>query len=116
LLYFPPLSFVIPAALVCHSRRESAFALAFACFAADEPHPQWPGQCPVFSSFEAAAAFCVALFVALLWVPGSGLQLPLVPGVLPGVGSKPGQQGLPLLADFFADFFKGDFFAVVMSR
>ena len=74
---------------------------------------------PAFSSFEAAAAFFVAFFVALLCSPGSGLQLPLVPGCLPGVGSKPGQQGLPLLADFlpedfFADFFE-DFFAVVIA-
>jgi hypothetical protein len=60
----------------------------------------------VFSSLEAAAAFWVARLVALLWLPGLGLQLPLVPGLLPGVGSKPGQQGLL--------FFAGDFFAVVM--
>jgi hypothetical protein len=50
---------------------------------------------PAFSSFEAAAAFCVARFVALLCLPGSGLQLPFVPGFLPSAGSKPGQHGLP---------------------
>lgn len=30
--------------------------------------------------------------------PGIRLQLPLVPGRFPGVGSKPGQQGLLFLA------------------
>ena len=69
---------------------------------------------PPFSSFEAAAAFWVARLVAAECVPGSGLQLPFVPGFLPGVGSNPGQQGLPLLADFFAAFF-ADFFAVVIT-
>ena len=67
---------------------------------------------PAFSNLEAAAAFCVAFFVALLCLPGSGSQLPLVPGVLPGVGSKPGQQGF-----FFEDdFLIADFFAAVMLR
>ncbi len=67
-----------------------------------------PGQCfdfglglPAFSSLEAAAAFCVARLVEAECVPGSGLQLPLVRGFLPGTGSNPGQQGLPLSADFF---------------
>ena len=64
---------------------------------------------PIFSSFEAAAAFCVARLVVAEWMPGSGLQLPLLPGFLPGAGSKPGQHGLFLLADLLADFF-----AVVM--
>jgi hypothetical protein len=72
-----------------------------------------------FSCLEAAAAFWVAFFVALEWVPGSGLQLPLVPDSLPGVGSNPGQQLLldflaAFLAVFLADFFAGDFLAVVM--
>jgi hypothetical protein len=57
--------------------------------------------------------------VALEWVPGLGLQLPFVPGSLPGVGSNPGQQLLldflaAFLAVFLADFFAADFFAVVM--
>jgi hypothetical protein len=59
-----------------------------------------------FSSLLAAAAFWVARLVALVCLPGLGLQLPLVPGVLPGVGSNPDQQGFPLLEDFFT----GDFF------
>jgi hypothetical protein len=59
---------------------------------------------PAFSSVEAAAVRCVARLVALLWGPGWGWQLPLVRGCLPGVGSKPGQQG----------FFAVDFFVVVM--
>jgi len=56
----------------------------------------------VFSSLEAAAAFCVARLVAVECLPGSGLQLPFVPGFLPGVGSNPGQQGFLFVADFFA--------------
>jgi hypothetical protein len=71
-----------------------------------------PGQCfdfglglPAFSSLEAAAAFCVARLVEAECVPGLGLQLPLVRGFFPGTGSNPGQQGLTLSADFFADFF-----------
>ena len=73
---------------------------------------------PAFPSFEAAAARCVARRVAFECGPGFGLQLPLVRGCFPGTGSKPGQQGLPLLAAFFADFladFLADFFAVVMG-
>jgi hypothetical protein len=66
---------------------------------------------PAFSSFEAAAALCVPRFVAALCGPGSGLQLPFVPGFLPGTGSKPGQQGFPLAADFFEAVFFADFFA-----
>jgi hypothetical protein len=66
-----------------------------------------------FSSFEAAAAFCVARLVALLCSPGTGLQLPLVRGCLPGTGSKPGQQGLAGLEDLLAARC-ADFFAVVM--
>ena len=73
---------------------------------------------PAFSSFEAAAAFCVARLVAVECLPGSDSQLPFVPGFFPGVGLNPGQQGLPLpeafFAGFLADFF-ADFFAVVMS-
>jgi len=53
------------------------------------------------------------------------LQLPFVPGVLPGVGSKPGQHGLLFLElevflvgvfglEVLADFFAVDFFAVVI--
>jgi hypothetical protein len=70
---------------------------------------------PAFSSFEAAAALCVPRFVAALCGPGSGLQLPFVPGFLPGTGSKPGQQGLTLAADFFEAAFFVDFFAVAIS-
>ena len=55
-------------------------------------------------------------------VQSAGLQLPLVPRFFPGVGSKPGQQGFPLLSAFFAAFFAvffagafaGVFFAVAM--
>jgi hypothetical protein len=75
-----------------------------------------------FWSLLAAAAFWSAFFVAGLFLPGLGLQLPFSPGVEPGVGSKPGQQWLVflaadfLLADFFAGaFLLADFFAVVMS-
>jgi len=57
---------------------------------------------PAFSSFEAAAVFWVARRVALVCLPGVGLQLPLVPGFLPGVGSKPGQQWVDFFAAFFA--------------
>ena len=53
---------------------------------------------PCFSSFEAAAVFCVARRVALLCGPAVLLQLPFVPGRFPGVGSKPGQQRLLFLA------------------
>jgi hypothetical protein len=69
---------------------------------------------PALSSFEAAAAFCVARLVALLCPPGSGLQLPFSRGALPGTGSKPGQHRvfcfapedlLPADEDFFAVFF-----------
>jgi len=69
---------------------------------------------PAFSSFEAAAAFCVARFVALLCSPGTGLQLPLVRGCLPGTGSKPGQHGFAFAEDVFAaDFFAADFLVVI---
>jgi hypothetical protein len=80
------------------------------------PHPFVFGLgLAAFSSFEAAAAFCVARLVALLCSPGSGLQLPFSRGALPGTGSKPGQHLEFCFApedllpaddeDFFADFF-----------
>ncbi|SNS26545.1 hypothetical protein SAMN05421770_101254 [Granulicella rosea] len=62
-----------------------------------------------FSRLLAAAAFASAFFSPAVWV-FFGLQLPLVPGSLPGTGSNPGQQWLAL---FFAAFF-ADFFAVVI--
>ena len=66
-----------------------------------------------FSSLLAAAALWVARRVPLLWGPGSGLQLPLVRGFLPGTGSKPGQQGFPLVADFLVTvFFEADLVAL----
>jgi hypothetical protein len=85
-------------ASIAAGRRESRYFFAFGL------------GLPDFSSLEAAAAFCVARFVAGLCWPGTGLQLPFVRGCLPGTGSKPGQQG------FFVedDFWVADFFAVVM--
>ncbi len=75
---------------------------------------------PAFSSFEAAAAFCVARLVALLWSPGSGLQLPFSLGALPGTGSKPGQHRVFCIApeDLIAEddeVFFAAFFAVVIQ-
>ncbi len=80
---------------------------------------------PVFSSLLAAAVFWVAFLVALLCSPGTGLQLPFSPGVVPGVCSKPGQQvsaplffaaflAVFLAAVFLAGVFVADFLAVVM--
>jgi hypothetical protein len=57
-----------------------------------------------FFEFEAAAALCVTRRVNLLCGPGLGLQLPLLPGFLPGTGSKPDQQ----------EFLRVFFFAVAM--
>jgi hypothetical protein len=80
------------------------------------PHPFVFGLgLAAFSSFEAAAAFCVARLVALLCSPGSGLQLPFSRGALPGTGSKPGQHlEFCLLPADDEDFF-ADFFAVVIQ-
>lgn len=69
---------------------------------------------PCLPSLSAAANFCVARRVAELCLPGMRWQLPLVPGFLPGVGSKPGQQFLFLLVP--VTFFSAVvFFAVDIS-
>jgi hypothetical protein len=76
---------------------------------------------PCFWSLLAAADLWVARFVALLCLPGMGLQLPFWRGALPGTGSKPGQQrevcfvSVDLLFEGFdGDFFEPAFFAVVI--
>jgi hypothetical protein len=74
---------------------------------------------PAFSSFEAAAAFCVARRVPLLCAPGFGLQLPFSRGAFPATGSKPGQHrvfcfALEDLLPAADEFFLAVFFAVVI--